>query len=69
MHGLDPLRDLVKELGLKAIPFQGGVVALGDRILRGADLSGLGTGAAIAVNYASSRQPFPWWSLPTWTAA
>ena len=37
MHGLDPLRDLVKELGLKAMPFQGGVVALGDRILRGAD--------------------------------
>ena len=37
MHGLDPLRDLVRELGLKAMPFQGGVVALGDRILRGAD--------------------------------
>jgi protoporphyrinogen oxidase len=37
MHGLDPLRDLVKELGLKAMPFQGGVVALGDRILRGAE--------------------------------
>jgi 2-polyprenyl-6-methoxyphenol hydroxylase-like FAD-dependent oxidoreductase len=37
MHGRDPLRDLVKELGLKAMPFQGRVVALGDRILRGAD--------------------------------
>ena len=29
MHGLDPLRNLVKELGLKAMPFQGRVLALG----------------------------------------
>jgi monoamine oxidase/SAM-dependent methyltransferase len=37
MHGPDPLRDLVKDLGLTTIPFQGGAVALGERILRGAD--------------------------------
>jgi monoamine oxidase/SAM-dependent methyltransferase len=37
MHGRDPLRELVKELGLTAIPFHGGAVALGDRILRCAD--------------------------------
>ena len=37
MHGPDPLRDLVQDLGLKTIPFQGGAVALGDRILRGAE--------------------------------
>ena len=37
MHGTDPLRELVNELGLKTMPFQGGVVALGDRILRSAD--------------------------------
>ena len=37
MHGLDPLRELVKKLGFKVMPFQGGVVILGDRILRSAD--------------------------------
>jgi monoamine oxidase len=37
MHGTDPLRELMNELGLKTMPFQGGVVALGDRILRSAD--------------------------------
>ena len=37
MHGPDPLRELVKKLGLKTMPFQGGAVVLGDRILRGAD--------------------------------
>ena len=37
MHGTDPLRELVNELGLKTMPFKGGVVALGDRILRSAD--------------------------------
>jgi monoamine oxidase/SAM-dependent methyltransferase len=51
MHGLDPLRELVKKLGLKVMPFQGGVVILGDRILRSADdvrrVFGLRTLAAI----------------------
>ena len=37
MHGPDPLRDLVQQLGLETMPFQGGAVVLGDRILRGPD--------------------------------
>jgi monoamine oxidase/SAM-dependent methyltransferase len=37
MHGFDPLRELVKKLGLKVLPLQGGVVVLGDRILRSAE--------------------------------
>jgi monoamine oxidase/SAM-dependent methyltransferase len=37
MHGPDPLRDLVQQLGLETMPLQGGAVVLGDRILRGPD--------------------------------
>ena len=37
MHGPDPLRDLVQQLGLETMPFQRGAVVLGDRILRGPD--------------------------------
>ena len=36
MHGHDPLRELVKRLGLQVVPLHGGVVILGNRILRSA---------------------------------
>jgi protoporphyrinogen oxidase len=64
MHGTDPLRELVNELGLKTMPFQGGVVALGDRILAAPTTSVASTGRRPSPRSAPSTASAPRFSIP-----